>query len=148
MRKLLERRREPFAELTHPRQQTGLVGELQRGERGGTDDGSAGEGRAVVAGGEDVGEALAGDEGADRQAAAERLGGSDGVGYDAGLLVGPERAGAAHAALDLVEDECGAVLVAGFARGAQQLFGEDVHAGLALDRLKQDGGGALIDSRT
>ena len=38
------------------------------------------------------------------------------------------------------------MLVAGFARGAQQLLGEDVHAGLALDRLEQHGGGALVHS--
>ena len=103
--------------------------------------GAAGEGRAVVAGREDVGQALAGDQRADRQPAAERLGGRQRVGHDARVLVGPQRAGAPQAALDLVEDERGAVGVAGRARGAQDVLAEHVDAALALHRLEQDRGG-------
>ena len=80
---------------------------------------------------------------ADRQPAAEALRHGHHVGRDAELLVRPERAGAAVAALDLVEDQEGAVLVAGLARGVQQLGLERVDPRLALDRLEQDGGGAL-----
>ena len=49
--------------------------------------------------------------------------------------------------LDLVEDQRRAVLVAGRARGLQQLLGEHVDAGLALDRLEQHRRGALVDRR-
>ena len=101
----------------------------------------------MVAGREDVGQALAGDERADRQPAAERLGDGHRVGHDARVLVGPQRAGAPQAALDLVEDERGAVRVAGRARGAQDVVAELVDAALALDRLEQDGGGPLVDGR-
>ena len=66
-------------------------------------------------------------------------------GVDPDLLVGPQRAGAAHAALDLVEDQRRAVLVAGRARGDEHLLGEHVDAGLALDRLQQHGGGVRVD---
>ncbi len=66
-------------------------------------------------------------------------------GRDAGVLEAPERAGAAHAALDLVEDQQRAVLVAGRAGGLEQPALERVDAALALDRLDQHGGGALVD---
>ena len=101
----------------------------------------------MVAGREDVGQALAGDERADRQAAAERLGGGQRVGHHAGVLVGPQRAGPAQPALDLVEDERGAVGVARGARGAQDVLAELVDAALALDRLEQHRGGVLVDGR-
>ncbi len=52
-------------------------------------DGATGERGAVVAGLEHVGQPRAGDERADRQPAAERLGAREGVRDDAGLLVSP-----------------------------------------------------------
>ena len=67
------------------------------------------------------------------------------VGHDAGLLVGPQRPGPPHPALDLVEHERGADAVAGLARGGQHLRCQRVHAGLALHRLEQHGGGPLVD---
>ena len=86
-----------------------------------------------------------GHAGADRQAAAERLGAGQHVGADRGLLVGPERAGPPDPGLDLVEDQQRAGLVAGLAGGEQRLVADRVDAGLALDRLDQDRGGALAD---
>ena len=84
---------------------------------------------------------------ADRQAAAERLGGRHQVGDDARVLVGPGGAGAPEAGLDLVEDQRRAGRVAALARGAQQLVGQHVHAALALDRLEDHRGGVLVDDR-
>ena len=90
-------------------------------------------------------EPLAGDERADRQPAAERLGRRQRVGHDAGLLVGPQRPAAAQAALDLVEDQRRAVRVARLARGVQQVVVERPDAALALDRLEQHRRRALVD---
>ena len=68
--------------------------------------------RAVVARAEHVGRARAADDGADRHARAEALGERHHVGLDAGPLVREPLAGAAHAALHLVEHQQPAVLVA------------------------------------
>jgi hypothetical protein len=113
------------------------------GRRG--DHRAAREGRAVVAGLQHRRQPLAGDQRADRQPAAERLGGGQRVGHDARLLVGPQRPAAAQAALDLVVEQRRAVRVARLARGAQQIVVQRPHAALALDRLEQDRGGALVD---
>ena len=72
----------------------------------------AAEGRAVGAGGHAGRGARGGEAGADREAAAQPLGDGGDVGRDARLLAGEQRAGAAHAGLDLVEDQQQAVLVA------------------------------------
>ena len=56
---------------------------------------------------------LGGQAGADREAAAERLGRGQDIGGDAGPLMGEQLAGAAHAALHLVEHEDQAELVGG-----------------------------------
>ena len=54
---------------------------------------------------------LGGEAGAEREAAADALGHRHDVGLDAVMLVGEHLAGAAVAALDLVEDEHQIVLV-------------------------------------
>ena len=82
-----------------------------------------------------------GDAGADRQAAAEALGHRHHVGRTPSSCQAHSVPGAAHAALDLVEDQQRAVLVAGLARGREHLAVERVDAGLALDRLEQHGRG-------
>ena len=101
----------------------------------------AAEGRAMRAGGH----ALAGfrrrQTGADRKAAAERLGDGHDVGSDPGMLISEQIAGAANAGLDLVEDQQQAVVVAQLAQRAQKCVRHDAHAALAHHRLDQDGGG-------
>src|SRR4051794_40267970 len=142
-RRLLEAGGDPLAERAHARVEVRVLEHVERGVGGGGDDRPAGERRAVVAGLEGLAQALAGDQRADRQAAAERLGGRHRVGHDAGLLERPQRAAAAEAALDLVVEQRRAVGVARLARGVQQLVGQRPHAALALDRLEQDGRGPL-----
>ncbi len=69
---------------------------------------------------------------------AERLRERHDVGRDAALLVGEERPRAAHADLDLVEDQQHAALVAELP-GARQVVGaRHDHAALAEDRLEQE----------
>jgi hypothetical protein len=136
-------RRSP--ELAHAGVQRRVGEDVERGVGAAATSGPPANGRAVVAGLEHLAQALAGDQRADRQAAAERLGGGQRVGDDAGLLVGPQRAGAREADLDLVEDERGAVRVARLAAARSASVGDRVHARLALDRLEQDGGGAVVD---
>ena len=85
-------------------------------------------------------------ERADRQPAAERLGGRHRVGHDARLLVGPQRPGAPQARLDLVEDQRGAVARRRpRARRAAPRRAATWTPRLPLDRLDQHGGGALVD---
>ena len=67
------RSRSELAELAHAREQRLVEQHVERRERRGADDRPAGEGRAVVARRERVGVARAGDQRADREAAAERL---------------------------------------------------------------------------
>ncbi len=73
-------------------------------------------GRAVHADRERARDLGRGQHRADREAAAQALGAGQDVGHDALLHVREQRAGAAHAALDLVEDQQRVVLVAQPAR--------------------------------
>ena len=62
-----------------------------------------------------------------------------------GVLVAPEPPGAAHAGLDLVEDQADAGLVAELAQPGQVPVVGDVHAALALDGLDHDARGVAVD---
>ena len=91
--------------------------------------------------------ARGGEAGADREAAAQALGDGGDVRAHARLLAGEQRAGAAHAGLDLVEHQEQAVLVAQCAQLLQALRRHRADAALALDRLDQDGRGLGPDRR-
>ena len=83
----------------------------------------------------------AGEDRAERQSAAERLGERDDVGDDAALLEREERSGAPEAALDLVEDQDRAGAVGDAARGGEEVVRERDDAALAHDRLEEDRAG-------
>ena len=73
------------------------------------------------------------------EAAAQSLRARQDVGNDALLHVREERAGAAHAALDLVQDQQRVVLVAQAARRLQELGRARRHPAFALHRLEDHG---------
>ena len=94
---------------------------------------------------EHLGDLGLGDHHARRDAAGEGLGAGQDVGLDAVVLVGEPLAGAAHAGLDLVEDQQHAALVAQLAQPGEVIRRRDVDAALALDRLDQDRGRLVVE---
>src|SRR4051794_3404521 len=134
-------------DLTHAREQLAVADDVQDRQPGRALHRAAGERRAMVAGLEALGEALVGDDGADRQPPAKRLGHGHEVGHDAGVLVGPQRPGPPQPDLDLVEDQRRAHAVAGRARRAQDLGRQLVDAALTLDRLQDHGRAVVVDRR-
>src|SRR5262249_44527172 len=87
------------------------------------------------------------EDGADRKSAAQRLAQHGDVGLHAVLLVGEERAGAAHAALHLVDHEGGAQTVGALAQALQELLAGRHHAAFALHGLDDDGADVRIEMR-
>ncbi len=75
----------------------------------------------------------------------KRLGGRDDVGRDAVVIRAEGRAGAAHAALHLVENQHRAHLVAAPAQRLQHRLADVVGAAHALDRLDDHRRGVAID---
>ena len=73
-----------------------------------------------------------------------RLGDADYVGLDAEVLEGEQLAGASHAALNLVEDERGVVLIGSFAAGLKKLGRRNLDAAFTLDRLEHDAANRLV----
>ncbi len=122
-----------------------IVDRLEDGAGGGAGDGIAAERAAVVARDETLRRLVGDEERADREPVREPLRERDGVRPDPGLLPGEEGAGAPDAALDLVQDQQGAVLVGEGAGGRQELGGRRVDPTLALDGLDQDRGGLGTD---
>src|SRR6266511_6032728 len=82
---------------------------------------------------------------ADRHAPREGLRQREEVGLDAPPFDGEQSARAAHARLDLVEDQECTRAVADLAGGRQVFRRRDMDAAFALDRLEEDGGRVLID---
>ena len=111
---------EPVADRRDAIEQVRLFDLVENGQAEAAGDGVAAEGRAVMAGLDHAFDRRAGEDGAERQAAAERLGQRDDVGDDAALLEGEERSGAPEAALDLVEDQDRAGAVGDAARGGEE----------------------------
>jgi hypothetical protein len=84
-------------------------------------------------------------EGAERQPGCDRLGDGDDVRHHAEVLEGEDLAGAAEAALNLVEDERGLMLVGERPAGAKKIFGTLEDSAFAKDGFEHDGAGVGID---
>ena len=86
-------------------------------------------------------------ERADRESAADALRDRDRVGRDAGVLEGEPLPRAAGAGLDLVDDQQRAVPLGELARRLEVALGQVDHARLALDRLDEQRGDAVVERR-
>ena len=84
-------------------------------------------------------------ERAERQSGGDRLGDGDDVGHHAETLEGEDLAGAPEAALDLVEDERGLMLVGKGPACKQEFFRTLEDSAFAEDGLQHDGAGVGID---
>ena len=89
--------------------------------------------------------ALAGEHGADGKARSQSFGEGHYIGANAAGLMGEERASAPHAGLDFVEDEQGAVGVAGGARGLQEFGAGDADAAFTLHWLDDASASLPVD---
>jgi hypothetical protein len=138
---------QPVAALAHRVAEAVGRHHVEDGVGGRGDHRPARERRAVVTGAEHLGGRRIRHAGAHGQSAAQPLRDGHDVRRYSELLVRPERAGPTHAALDLVEDQQRAVGVAGLARALEDVRVDRVDPGLALDRLDQDGRGALAHGR-
>src|SRR5437016_136303 len=107
----------------------------------------AAESRAMGAGGHAQRRFFGRETSTHREAAADALGNRHDVGGDARPLVGEELAGAPDAALDLIEHQENAVLVAQFAQGSELVWRQRADAALALDRLDENAGRLITDRR-
>jgi hypothetical protein len=121
----------------HVLQERGRSHTLHGVQRRGAHQRPARERAAVVAGRHGRRHRLRAQQAADGQPRRQRLGDSHDVGRDAHCLVRPERAGAAQAALHLVEDEQRAGGVADLAQAAQEVCLRGAHAALALHGLHE-----------
>ncbi len=101
----------------------------------------------MAAGGHALGRLGRGEAGADRKAAAQRLGQGDHVRLRPRVLVGEQLACAPEAALDLVVDQQDPVLGAEPPKRAQIGILRRPRPALSLDRLDQDGRGRRPDGR-
>ena len=129
--------RELRASFPHRGEQR-LVERLDDRAGGGADDGVAAERAPVVSRLEAVRGCVGDEERADREAVGEALCERDRVRRHAELLPREEAAGAADAALDLVEEQERAVLVREHAGGGEELGGGGMDPALSLHRLDQD----------
>src|ERR687886_3091737 len=126
---------EVSADLPYMLEEGRLAQLAQDGQRDRADQRPTGEGRAVVARMEMLGDGVRRQDRTDRQPTAERFGDHHDIRLDTAWLVRPERAGAAKPALNLVEDEQGMVLVTTLSQRLQELIRCGRDAALALDWL-------------
>ena len=110
-----------------------------------TGERAAAEGAAVFCQAEGVEELFVDYEGAEGDAAAEGFAEDEGVGLNAGAGVGEPVARAAETALDLVEDEEGAVLVCDATGFDEECVVDDVNSTFTEDWLDKNGGGFVGD---
>ena len=134
-----------LAAFAHPGEKAVLQHDVQNGVRHRAGERVAAEGRAVGARGHGGSSGGGGEAGADREPAAQTLGDGRDVGTHAGLFAGEQRPRAAHAGLDLVEDQEQAMLVAQGAEPLQALGRHRADAAFPLDRLDHDGAGRGAD---
>ena len=106
---LEQRRLEHALDAGRLGEQAVLLDALEHGDRGRAGDGVAAEGAAEAAGLGGIHDLGATGDAGQRQAARDALGAEHQVGHEAEVLAGEVRAGAGHAALDLVGDEDDAV---------------------------------------
>src|ERR1700675_3951190 len=110
---------------------------------------TASKGGAVLSGRNRGGEVFFRQERAERHSGGDRLGDGDNVrnyaGNRAEALEGKDLFGAPEAALDLVENERGLMLVGECPAGAQEVFGTFEDAAFAEDGLQHDGAGVGVD---
>ena len=116
-------------------QERRLADLVEHGEARSAHQGIAVEGAALVAMLE-AGSLFRREQGGQRHAAADALAEGHDVGNDRRMFIGEQLAGAAHAGLDLVDDEQEAVLICQSPQLPEELIGRSPHAGLALDRLQ------------
>ena len=144
---LLERGTQPITGLAHPGEEFGGRDHVEHCHPGGHRKRIAAIGRPVGSS-DHSGRSLFGREaGAERKSAADPLGGRQYVGNDPILLVGVERAGARHPALDLVEDQAEVMLVADIAEPRQEFAARRTDPALALNGLDQKARGVRPDRR-
>src|ERR1700674_4233985 len=106
---------------------------------------TAAKGGAVLSGRNRGGKMFFRQERAERHSRGDRLGDGDDIRYHAEALEGEDLAGAPEAALDLVENERGLMMVGERPAGAQEVFGTIEDAAFAKDGLQHDGAGVGVD---
>src|SRR5919202_1410486 len=144
---LLEASVEVSADLAHMLEEGGLAQLAQHGQRHRADQRSSGEGRSVVPGVEMLGHGIRRQDRADGQTTAQRLGNHHDIRLDTAWLVSPERAGAAKATLNFVEDKQGTVRIATLSQRLQELSGCGRNAAFTLDRLDDHRTYVITDRR-
>ena len=141
----LESPAEPLADGDAPLEEAVLLDGLDGRQGGAAGDRVAAEGGGVHPRLEHRGDGGLRHHHARGDAARQRLGARQDVGRDARVLVGEPLARAAHAGLDLVEDQEHAAAIAELAQAREVVGRRDVDPALALDRLDQDRGRLVVE---
>ncbi len=100
--------------------------------------------RAVLAGRDVLGKLLRGEKRAERQSGSDRLGDTDHVRLHAEVLESEEPASAAEAALNLVVDQSGLMLISHGAAGLKEFRTRLLNAALTLNRLQHNRANLLV----
>src|SRR5208283_2254293 len=101
--------------------------------------------RAVLPGGNCVGEVLLRQERSERDSGGDGLGYGDYVGHHVETLEGEDLAGAPETALDFVEDESGVMMIGKSAAGEQEFLRTLEDAAFSKNGFEHDGAGVGID---
>src|SRR5262249_16771818 len=136
---------ERFTELNGAGKQAAFFYGFNCSQSGAAGDRMAAERRRVRTRDEFVRELRAGKKAAARHAAGERLGERHRIRLDFPVLTRVPLARASHAGLHFIEDQHELVLVGQFPQARQVVFGRNVDAALALNRLHENGAGLAVD---